>query len=255
VARLQKSKIIVLGEKHYSEPIQKAEGLLIDLVMSANKGKSKTLTTAWEFYIHAYQDVTNYFYNLYMQEKISVETFMEKSHGSAQAKLYAPMAVATKKHRGHLLGVNLSADEKAPLLEKGLTGMPPELIPPGFAMGSPHYFKRFELAMAGHGTPEKLKNYYEAQCLADDTMAYNIQRDALSDYVFLITGSFHMEYNDGVVARLKARLPEIPMSSVRVFNTNDYVESELAEVIHDPTYGDLSDYIYFVGEPFNPNSN
>lgn len=252
IAQLQNSSIIVLGEKHYSESIQNAEGILIDLVMNASRniGKTKTLTTAWEFYIHANQSVINYFYNFFLQDKISVETFMEKSHGSIQAKLYAPMALATKKYHGKLLGVNLSSEEKIPILENGLSNLPPDMIPPNFALGSANYYKRFELAMAGHGSPEKLKNYYETQCFVDDMMAYHIEQEAKSDYVFLITGSFHMEYGDGVLARLKARFPQKQVTSVRIFNTNDYVESELAEVIHDPTYGDLSDFIFFVGEPF-----
>jgi hypothetical protein len=157
----------------------------------------------------------------------------------------------TRAHGGRFLGVNLSREEKAPAVEKGLSGMDPALVPPGFALGGADYFKRFHEAMAAHApTPEKLQNYYVAQCLTDDAMAYHIAEHTGTERNFLITGSFHMEYNDGVVTRLKARLPGKQVVTVRILDTSDYIEEELDGLIKDKSYGPTADYLMFVEEPF-----
>lgn len=250
--RLRRSQVVVLGEKHYSEPTQLAEGELIRLAMQAPTQTERRLTTAWEFLNHSNQNTIATLFAHYRQDQISVEEFLQQVHGAKNSALYAPIMVATKQFQGDILAVNLSREAKAPVVEKGLKGLPPEMIPPGFAMGSEAYFKRFELAMAGHGTPEKVRNYYEAQCLTDDVIAFNIANHNQADITFLVVGSFHMEYGDGVVARLKDRLAGTEVVNIRILDTNDYVESELYEVVHDPNYGDMADYIYFVNEPFVP---
>lgn len=250
IGKLASHRIVVLGEKHYSEHTQNVEGDIIRELGQITQPSPHPLTTAWEFLVYANQIKIENLFDQYRQKELSTEKFLELIHSNEKSFLYAPLVTATEGAHGRLLAVNLSREDKAPIVEKGLSGIDPQLIPPDFAMGGSSYFKRFELALAGHGTPEKLKNYFEAQCLTDDVMAYHLVSHDESDRKVLVTGSFHSDFNDGVVARLKARAGASEVVSVRLLDLDDYVEEELNDYIHDPEYGDIADFIYFIREPF-----
>lgn len=250
--RFKESDIIVLGEKHYSSPTQNAEGLLIELGVKSHSSKELSFSTAWEFLNHSKQAEIDQHYGHYLNREINTEMLLAKIHGGKYANLYGPLFEVTREYRGHILGVNLSREEKAPIIEKGLEGIDPALVPPGFELGGDSYFLRFQRLMEGHGTPDKIKNYFIAQCLTDDVMASTMANNTTASLQFLVTGAFHMEYNDGMISRLRVRMPDSRLTTVRILDVNDYLESELQDLIHDPEFGALADFIYFVREPYNP---
>lgn len=249
--RLQSSRLIVLGEKHYSVPVQKAQATVLEAVVRRGGAESR-FTTAWEFLNVTSQPTTGNAFARFVAGEIDVLSLLKILQGSAGAPTYAPILEATKALGGELLGVNLSRAEKAPVVERGIGAVDPALLPPGFEMGSEGYFERFRQAMEGHATPEQIRNYYAAQCLTDDVMAYHLLKDSAAPLKFLVVGSFHSDYSDGVVSRLRARAPRVTTKAVRFIDAADYTEAELAQVQRDAQYGDIAEFVYFVNEPASP---
>lgn len=245
---------VLLGEKHYTRSIQQVEGKIIRDVVEAT-GSQNAFTTAWEFLNFSSQERTDQLYSKVVSGELSVQDFLKITQGVDLSELYAPVIEATRDLGGKLLGVNLSRAQKVPVVEKGLSGLDPLLLPPGFGLGGDLYFERFNALMAGHGSPEKIRHYFEAQCLTDDVMAYHLTETATTPQKFLISGGFHMEYFDGAAARLKIRLqsrPELSQSFalVRLIDASDFEEKELPGLLRDERYGGIADFVYFVDEPF-----
>jgi uncharacterized iron-regulated protein len=115
------------------------------------------------------------------------------------------------------------------------------------------YYQAFVAGMKGHPgvTDDKLRSYYVAQCLKDDTMA-----ESITDYlaarapdqrplVVLICGTMHSDYRRGTVARIVSRAPSL---QVRVLS---------AEAVDDADKGPfackrgIGEYVVVVkrGEP------
>ncbi|MEY4616915.1 MAG: hypothetical protein RJB66_1875 [Pseudomonadota bacterium] len=252
--QLKKSDVVVIGEKHYSETTQKAEALLIEMGAGPLDEQTPSFSTAWEFLNYDQQLLIDQAYDQYLKREIDTDLFMNKIHGGKYSSMYGPLFESTRNLQGQVLAVNLSREAKAPILEKGLEGIEASLIPPDFAVGSLNYHQRFKEIMAGHGDAAKIEKYYLAQCLTDDVMAYQIEKNQKTKKHFLITGSFHMEFNDGVVERLRTRMKSATLTSIRIVDVNDFLVEEIDDLIHDPRFGDIADIVYFVREPYNPHS-
>jgi uncharacterized iron-regulated protein len=142
------------------------------------------------------------------------------------------------------------------------------------------YFRRFQRALTGHDTPAPaadpagsvtppapvsppagpageragpamdaatMERYYYAQCLKDETMGESIARaytvaarDGRRPLVLSISGSFHVEHGDGVVARTRRRLPGQRLITVVVVP----VESA-ADARPDASAWSLADYLIY----------
>ncbi|MBU6375402.1 MAG: ChaN family lipoprotein, partial [Bdellovibrionales bacterium] len=171
-----------------------------------------------------------------------------------KARSYLPILEAGVQFQGSLRGLNLARDEKAPVVSGGLKAIDPRLIPPGFALGGPDYWERFEKAMGSHASPDQLERYFEAQCLVDDVMAYSVLKDE-ADLRVLINGSFHSDYFDGAVARIQKRAPQLRAKVIRFIDASEYTEADLSPQLNlatpviDRQYGALADWIWFAGEP------
>lgn len=247
---LSNFSIIVLGEKHYTPAVQFAQAKTIRNVVDAT-GKSGAFTTGWEFLNVTSQSVTDGLFTQVKSKQMSAATFLEKTQNNSTSMSYGPIIDATALLGGKLLGMNLSRLEKAPVTEKGIEALDPKLLPPGFGYGTAGYFERFNEAMQGHATPEQVKNYYASQCLVDDVMAYHLLKDSNNELNFLIVGSFHTDFYDGAVNRIKIRSPGIAIVAVKIIDASDFEEKDLLEQVHSDQYGDIADYVYFVN---NPNS-
>ena len=247
--RLQGVRNIVLGEKHYTGPVQAAEAAVIRSVVSMTGAQ---FATAWEFLNVKDGVETAAAFSDFRLGKIDAEGFLIRVHGpkaGVQDASYIPILEVVKDLGGDFYGVNLSREEKAPIVHGGITAADPSLVPPGFEMGGPLYLERFTLAMTGgHSSPEEIQNYFAAQCLTDDVMAHELLKiDA--PIRFLVAGSFHSDYRDAAVRRIEARSEGDLTRSVRIIDASDFTADELELFLHDERYGDLADFAYFVNEP------
>lgn len=249
---LSKVRTIVLGEKHNTPAVQLAQSLVIHNVVKSTHEEGLFIT-AWEFLNYTDQDKIDSAYARFLSGKIDALGFLAETQGTTFNDSYIPVLETTKTLQGRLIGVNISREAKEPVVKGGIGAVDPKYLPPNFAMGSAGYHQRFVEIMDGHAPADTIENYFAAQCLTDDVMAYSIQKHANAPLLFLITGSFHTDYYDGVVDRLNIRLPDKSLAVVRLIDASDYDEQELedtfSEILHDKAYGNIADYVYFVNEP------
>ena len=250
ITTLSLNNIIVIGEKHYTKEVQDEEGRIIsDVVIFSNKENQFSLF--WEFLNASSQNETQSLFNQLIAHEISTSDFLIKTQGSAKAVVYLPMIEATVGLGGKVFGGNLSRDEKAPVVSGGLAALDPKLLPPGFKLGGPSYLERFTEVMSGHATPEQITNYFAAQSLVDDAIAYHLFQDSTTSLNFLVIGAFHSMYSDGVVARLKERNGSSKIANIEIIDSSDYTAQEIEDLFLNDKYGDRSDYLVFVNEPLN----
>lgn len=249
---LSNAQIIILGEKHNTPAIQFAQSVIINRVVSAAH-KEGQFATAWEFLNYTDQDKINTAYARFVSGKIDALNFLLETQGTTHDASYVPILETTKAWQGNMIGVNISREAKDPVLKSGINAINPAYLPPNFAMGSAAYHQRFVEIMSDHVSANVMENYYAAQCLTDDIMAYSLQKNVNTPLVFLITGSFHADYYDGVVSRINVRLSGKSVAVVRLIDASDYDEKEmnetLSEILRHQTYGNIADYVYFVNEP------
>jgi uncharacterized iron-regulated protein len=248
ISNLSLNNIIVIGEKHYTKEVQDEEGKLIsDVVIFSNKENQFSLF--WEFLNASSQNETQALLNQVITHEISASDFLIKTQGSAKAVIYSPMIEAAVNLGGNVFGGNLSRDEKAPVVSGGLAALDPKLLPPGFKLGGPSYLERFTEVMSGHATPEQITNYFAAQSLVDDSIAYHLYQNSMTNLNFLVIGAFHSMYSDGVVSRLRDRNSSSKIANIEIIDCSDYTIQEMEDLDLNDKYGDRADFIVFVNEP------
>jgi uncharacterized iron-regulated protein len=246
--RLADSDFVVLGEQHDVPAIQNAQAAMIAEI-SGRRG-DRTFSTAWEFLDAKDQPRIQEAFEAFNSGSIDSSEFLVRTQGSARYKNYAPILEVTRLLGGGFLGVNLSRQDKEPVVRGGLGAALPGTVPSGFGMEFGGYFERFKKAMEGHATPEQISNYYAAQCLTDDVMAFHLIQSRLgSELRFLVVGGFHSDFGDGVVKRLRLRSGGARVRTLRFVDASLYTESELRTVRQDPVYGIVADFIYYLNEP------
>lgn len=234
---------LIIGEKHYSIPIQTAQAALLEDFAEAGKGN---FTFAWEFLNWSERGALESAWERFRTEAFSGMELLQALFGSPSREAsYLPLFEVTRRLGGEVLATNLTRAEKAPVVQGGIAALAPELLPPGFELGGANYYSRFVEAMGGHGDPQMLANYFAAQSLVDDVVAYHLVNDARTNRVALVIGDFHTSYRDGVVARLRAREPKRSRLLVHVSERGDYSDEEWEKILHHPEYGGIADYVIF----------
>lgn len=252
-------RVLVLAEKHNAEAVQIQEARALDWALESQKfGPLEKWAFGWEFLDRRDQSSIDASWAKFKDGALDGEQLMDQLQGAGRSRTYIPVLSSGARFGGQLFGVNLSREEKAPVVKDGLAALDPSIIPPGFEMGGPGYRERFEVAMGdGHSTPEKLDHYFEAQCLTDDVLAYQLLQ-ARARFRALVVGSFHADYSDGVVARLRARAPDQSIHVIRFVDASEYVAADLdpdltlADPIHHKRYGPIANWVWFAGEPRTP---
>lgn len=241
---------VIVGETHNTKSVQNAEVDLLRLwLRSQSYSISKdSFTFAWEFLNWSDRYLIREVYSRYQDDQMDAAGFLEMIFDSvASVKEYIPLIATVKNFGGNVLATNLSRIEKAPVVEKGLSALDPKLLPPGFELGGKDYFERFEKAMGGHATPEKLKNYFAAQSLVDDVIAMHVTQDTRDENVFLVIGGFHTDYFDGAYNRLSVRDPEAERVLIRVVTASEFENEEsFQSYIRHQTYGPVADFVIVV---------
>ncbi len=245
---LSLSNVIVIGEKHYTQKIQDQEGKIIsDVVTFTNKKNHFSLS--WEFLNASSQKETQILFNQVINHEMTIAEFLFVTQGTTKAAVYTPLIEATARLGGKLSGGNLSREEKAPVIKGGLSALDPKLLPPDFQLGGANYLERFTEVMSGHATPEQVTNYFAAQSLVDDSIAYHLTKEEGVSLKFLVIGAFHSMYNDGVVTRLRNRNSSAKITSIEIIDCSDYTNQEIKDLFLADKYGDRADFIVLTNEP------
>lgn len=242
------SDIVAIGELHNNTEVQLLEAKIIETVVTELKLEGR-FSLGWEFLAVTQKSQNDLLYSEFQNGMLSAQEFLLKTVGKTAATYYQPILETLKKHNGGLKGLNLTREEKGPVTKGGLKSADPALIPPGFEMGGPSYFERFAEAMGDHTPPDQLQNYFDAQCLTDDVMAYSLEKEISTSLRFFIAGSFHTDFFDGTLARINKRTPSTRVLSIRIVDASWFQESELMDQLSHPSYGPVADLVVFVNEP------
>lgn len=242
LTRLETVDEVIVGEKHNTPKIQSAQARLLDEWVSI---RGKSFTFAWEFLNWSEREKIETAFVDFTAGRSDGAAFLQTVFASPTREAsYLPLLNVTARLGGQLMATNLSRAEKAPVVRGGIAALDPALLPPDFEMGSENYRARFIEAMGGHGGPA-MDNYFAAQSLVDDVVAYHLTNDVSTELAFLVIGDFHTSYFDGTYARLQARAPAKSRILVHISDRSDYRDDEWETILHHPVYGDIADVVIF----------
>lgn len=240
---------IVLGEHHYSVPIQKAQADIIRAVVQSHKAEGR-FTVGWEFLDYPKNEKIQELMKLWTSNAIDEEEFTLRLFGSKESaknhQSYFPIFRAIKDLGGELIATNAPREWKRIVTSKGLAALPAEYIPGEIRTGSNFYFERFKQIMQGHVKEDELIRYFEAQYYTDSAMAHSMEKLSTHELRFLVVGSFHSDYQDGVVRELTHYSKDI-VTNIKVIDVSEMSEEEIAEMNNPhPKYGKIADFVYMI---------
>jgi uncharacterized iron-regulated protein len=187
-------------------------------------------------------------FNDYQEGRLPLIDFISQVWGEGNFSFdwYKPLVEAAGRSGGWAYGINAPKKLASRIGRGGLDSLSEQersMLPPNFTLGSDLYMERFIEAMGGHAPPN-VDNYFAAQSLWDESMAYQslIHRD--QDLFVIIVGQFHIEYKLGLPARLKARNPNLDFATVIQLETKGQNPADVIRLLQaDEKYGELGDYI------------
>jgi uncharacterized iron-regulated protein len=204
--QIKPGTILVVGEMHGLKPVH-------DQQMSILQGlrdRGLTVSTGMEFFNYTDQSLIQSF----RSGDISQADFKKAINwGAMDFSLYGPQLLFGDGG----IGLNMPRSVTSTISKNGLAALSPEqqaLMPPNFELGNDGYKRRFLEAMGGHMAPEKFANYFAAQSVWDETMAWQALEfmKKNKDHVFvIIVGEFHVAYGGGLPDRLQSRMNQMEM--------------------------------------------
>lgn len=249
VKNISDESTIIMGEEHYNPLVQETEGFIVESVVKS-KNAIGAFTGAWEFLDYPDQaKITEAFQN-WKTDALDDQQFLTELFGTAQRgqshEVYLPFLKSIKNLGGELLATNAPRDWKRVITSTGLSTLDPKLVPPNMELGSANYYDRFKLVMQDHVPASKLQNYYEAQCYTDSVMSYQIMSQSKFSLRFMVVGSFHSDYFDGLVESYK-KIVSLPVVLFKLVDVSKMTVTEIDELLkEDPQYGPLADYIVLI---------
>lgn len=252
-AAIKPSDVLVIGELHGMGPIQAGQ---MD-ILNALKRKGLKISVGFEFLNYTDQSIVNNF----TSGLISEETF-KQSIGWGKGfdfSFYKNQILFSGSAGGQTQALNMPSRITRKISQGGLVSLTAEdqlLLPPQFTLGRDTYKSRFFKSM-GHPVPaDKELNYFTAQSLWDDTMAWQTVNYVQNhkDVVFvIIVGEFHVQYGGGLPDRIMQRLQAAGLNnSVKTVSqiwADGLTEQDIQnEMQADPVDGIRADYIW-VGKP------
>lgn len=239
-------KTLVFGEYHYDKAILKTHAKLIWELVRREKLEGK-FTVGWEFLEYDYFSKITSVFTLWKNAKINDVDYLKRIFPNSKKPLlhlpYLDFMAATAKLDGYLIPTNATRATKKILMEQGIQALPAKDQPKFNLNGSFNYFSRFKKIMGNHVPANLLKQYFDAQVYTDNIIATYLENYQVGVTSFLIIGSFHSDYNDGVVRYLKKNSNN-EVISFKIVNRNELSESELNKMKNkDSSYGYIADYL------------
>jgi uncharacterized iron-regulated protein len=206
------------------------------------------ISVGMEFLAYPDQD----YVHQYLDKKISEKVFLEKVRwGGLPFEWYKKLILFPLQGLGDTLAINAPRSLSGKIAKTGLESLNSqelELLPPNFTLGNELYKKRFKQAVGGHiGDEQTLNNYFAAQSLWDDTMAWKLKSFLQlfpEQILVVIVGDFHVSYGGGLPDRLKARGVENTVVISQV-NLEGLGKEEVDQIVlphHE--YGMRADFVW-----------
>jgi len=244
ISNLIEDGIIVLGEFHNDALIQQAQAQIIQ-TKTQQSANEKNVTLFWEFLDLDDQAKINLNFTFFMNGEITAEDFIKNTAGNTNLT-YAPIFDSLKLVGGKIMGANLPRTIKQQVITSGIGSIDPKYVPYHHYNGDENYRELFVQAMGGHVPASQLEAYFTAQCLTDSFMADTITRNFTTRLNFLVAGSFHTDFYNGTVARIR-KLTNRDIQTLKVVNLTQLNSQTIQEYkVGHQKYGPYADYIIMV---------
>ncbi len=171
----------------------------------------------------------------------------EVGWGESPFELYREQVLFPKNHGGVTLALNMPSYISRKVSRGGplsLTEEDKKMLPPIWERGGAAYFSRFNEAMKDHVPQEKVENFFWAQSLWDDTMAWKALSRPAGSVLTIIVGEFHAEFGLGLPARLNRYGAPVVNTVVQRFVDSWTSENLSLATQPDPIYGEVADLIW-----------
>ena len=242
-----KGSVVMIGEYHDNRAHHSHQVALMKELIS----QGHQVALGMEFFQTPYQSQVNDF----LASALPEEEFLKKINwGSNDFGLYREQVELARQSSGLVRAINAPSALTSRVSKGGIDVLSEEeraLLPPAFEKGNDLYFERFSSTMLGHVSLDKILNYFYAQSIWDDTMAYHIAEFKKKNprvTLVVIVGDFHVRYFGGLPDRLSARTGMQPtvISQMNLEGLNG-VEIQ-SEMNVDPKYGPRAGYIWTAKE-------
>jgi len=238
---LGKSDMVFFGEYH-TNPI--SHWLQIEMTISFYDVKKDKLFFGAEMFENGNQLVLNeYLAGFYEEDKMTPE--LTQLWGNYETD-YKPILEFAKENNLRFIATNIPRRYASMINKKGIDVLK-EISPEGLAMIGPDLKRYFdptvkayaEMAdqMGGHVPPNML-NIQTAQASKDATMAhFSLKNFKKGDFLFHFNGSYHSNYDQGIIWWIHKIRPELSIKSVTTVTASEWekMTDEEKETIADYT--------------------
>lgn len=206
ISGVRPGDIIVIGEEHGNAACQ-AEQLRI---LQALRDQGLSVSVGMEFLEYPFQSATD----LYRAGQLLESDFLKTVQWGQgfpfdfyRDQILFPRAAQGESTRA----LNAPRKITGKVAKQGIGSLTPEEraeLPSGLTRGNDRYFERFKEAIGHLPNPDAAENYFWAQSIWDETMAWKTLEFAQAHpaQVFVvIVGEFHVQYGGGLPSRLRAR--------------------------------------------------
>lgn len=245
IEQIQPGQILVIGEMHGLKSVHDQQMS----ILQALRERGLKIAVGMEFF--NYTDAA--LITSFRKGELAEEDFKKAiSWGGNDFKLYGPQLLFGDEG----FGINIPRAVTSQISKSGLASLTQEqqlLMPPKFQLGNEGYKRRFNEVMGGHMPPEKFENYFAAQSVWDETMAWQALNfvEKNHDYVYvIIVGEFHVAYGGGLPDRLRHRLEglscrlPVEVKTISQVYTEGLSEEEIQDQIApSPVDGKRADWI------------
>ncbi|MCB0368558.1 MAG: ChaN family lipoprotein [Bdellovibrionales bacterium] len=236
--------ILIIGEKHGNAHAQKQQLQILQEL----RNRGLKVSVGMEFLSYLTQNSLDQ----YREGKIDESGFLKAvSWGSPSFDFYKDQVLFPNLADSETtIALNAPRNLTGKVAQQGFESLNDEekyFLPPQFQLGRDSYKLRFKEVMPHLQDPLKLDNYFAAQSIWDDTMAWTASefiKKHQDQVLVIIVGEFHVEYGGGLPDRLKNRgISEV--FTITQLDHLDYSNEELIQALV-PSYefGPRSDYIW-----------
>jgi uncharacterized iron-regulated protein len=236
--------VIFLGENHGVAEHQRQHLEILNQL----RRQGLKVSVGLEFLDYRYQSVLQQYRQGTLKE---VDFLRTVEWGNTSFDFYRPQLIFPRVNLGEFsLAMNISRNISNTVMRKGLLALSEEdqrWLPPNFEVGRASYKKRFAESIPHEIPPEKLNNWFAAQSLWDDTVAWRaaeFMKEHPDQVLVVLMGDFHIQYGGGLPDRLRHRWDGTILSVSQV-NSYGATHAEVEEMIGvHPEYGPRSDLIW-----------
>lgn len=239
-------EIVVLGEDHATKNGAGEPEQYIHHDNQLRLIEQLGASVGMEFLTYTFQNSVDQF----LAGSLPEADFLREVHWSSgnPFEFYRPQIVAPRGFTGATtVALNIPSEIAGKVAANGKDSLDSgerALLPPVWRRGNDAYFERFKEVMKEHPLPPaELENYFWAQSLWDDTMAWRALQARASRPLVIIVGAFHVEFGGGLPYELRAQGASV--KTVLQVAVDDWSAASLRAAIQpDPVYGARADFLW-----------